>query len=78
MEELEYDPGTKIAQYIPTIEPSVSLVTGLVMAYQYIDTDGDSCWGFYGLPSQGSVTANGLADLAIKHARSQFDHEGGF
>lgn len=69
-------PAHAMAETITTHESDVQMVTGLLVAFTYIDEDGDNCWGFYTLPDQTSIITNGLADRAMFLARKTFEHEG--
>lgn len=65
----------KVAETIRTNEDDVKMITGLVVGFLYIDSDGDQSRGYYQLPGQNSITSNGLADMITHYARQNFSHE---
>lgn len=70
------EPAYAVTEAITAKEDDVQMVTSLLVAFTYIDDEGDNCWGFYTLPDQSSIMTNGLADRATHLARSLFVHEG--
>lgn len=74
-EETNASPAELVQKALEESLPEVQIVTGLLVTYAYLDSDGDMCWGYGTLDSQGSLITNGLADLGVHYARQRFSHD---
>lgn len=62
---------TPFLDAIADIDPEVSIVNGFVVAYSYLDADGEPC---YGVRFGGEERTLNLLGLTVVAQRHVFDH----
>lgn len=71
----EKDVVFEMAKVLESMDDEVQMVTGMVVAFQFMDSDNEAGWGVISLKGQTSIVTNGLVDAAMATARERFSHD---